>query len=297
MVPTDIALIRKVANAMIPAQSPVMVPKVDPLLHTRNPLLTQRLLPSNLLTDNALKADINSAEQFSTCKRPPPSVKSSIKSIPSDSVVAQLPPPFVTPTKHVTFLDMKIDDDDDDVKLSELVGKSNDKPAGIGKTKSNAMISQSRRKNRQKTFKIDKSLEVRNGDQHVCAICGDTFELKSLLKRHMRSKHCNDTFNCHLCGRVFLRKCGLSSHINMHAKQKGCKCDICHKEFHDVSSMRRHQRMHTGVKGYACDICDKQFWRKDNLQDHIKKHHPSNAKVDDPMNNTPPPLVCNANSL
>ena len=175
---------------------------------------------------------------------------------------------------------VKLEAPESKVKFSLPTGKPESKPpasnklpnpVALKKAMSQKIIAQSRRKSAF-NFKVRK-VNNENVGKHICSICGDTFVLKRMLKRHVRSQHCNDTFNCHLCGRIFLRKCGLASHINMHAKQKGSKCNICNKQFMDVSSMRRHQKMHNGVKGFACDVCNKEFWRKDGLQEHIKRHH------------------------
>ncbi|XP_078615338.1 uncharacterized protein LOC144884155 [Branchiostoma floridae x Branchiostoma japonicum] len=81
---------------------------------------------------------------------------------------------------------------------------------------------------------------------HACSHCGEKFESRSKLTKHVRSLH------------------------------QRMRCTICGLELSNRFNHDRHVKMkHTSQRDFACVVCAKTFKRSDHLQRHMQNTHPS----------------------
>ncbi|KAM8730391.1 uncharacterized protein AB9X84_000490 isoform 4-T4 [Acanthopagrus schlegelii] len=139
------------------------------------------------------------------------------------------------------------------------------------------------------------------GKKHYsCFECGDGFQYKGSLQRHMlchlgngsssslANKKCygikqkadseiivhtgKTPFACVLCRKKFTHQQSLKRHIRVHTGEKPYGCDVCVKTFKHQESLKRHMRVHTGEKPFGCDVCRKTFDNQQSLKRHMRVH-------------------------
>ncbi|KAJ9596449.1 hypothetical protein L9F63_012533 [Diploptera punctata] len=87
--------------------------------------------------------------------------------------------------------------------------------------------------------------------QHICNICGDTFERKSDLGNHIVCHQVDRPHACRICGNLFLRKADLQNHMVCHQVERPHRCAICGADFQRPSSLTNHMKIHTYLPGRA----------------------------------------------
>ena len=104
-----------------------------------------------------------------------------------------------------------------------------------------------------------------------CPQCGQEFEEKEIMQRHIDSKH-SDTksYHCDKCPSSFGIKSSLLSHIrNMHGVQVASKCEVCDKEYSSPFRLKIHIRnQHEATKSFVCQDCGKSFKVRHNMEEH-----------------------------
>ena len=107
-------------------------------------------------------------------------------------------------------------------------------------------------------------------------ICG-----KINLENHINRIHLNKPISkehvCQLCGNSYNKVHHLTQHIkSFHNNEKPYKCEICQKSFIRTSSLKEHMDSHTGVQRYKCPYCEKPFTHSGSMFHHKKncKYNP-----------------------
>ncbi|XP_053274546.1 zinc finger and SCAN domain-containing protein 2 [Pleuronectes platessa] len=133
-------------------------------------------------------------------------------------------------------------------------------------------------------------------NMYSCKLCGQTFHLPSLLRRHSgqcQPKHqqrcppptagrkrsrlqlyppgCSP-FRCTECNRDFNRLENLKTHLRIHTGERPFTCSVCSKCFRHSGALTRHFRIHTGEKPYVCGQCGKSFRNCGGLKFHQRAH-------------------------
>uniref|UniRef100_A0A8C3YH29 Zinc finger protein 786 n=1 Tax=Catagonus wagneri TaxID=51154 RepID=A0A8C3YH29_9CETA len=138
----------------------------------------------------------------------------------------------------------------------------------------------------------------REGVQHPCPDCGESFWQKSLLELHQgghskdqphkASKQFNKPadleqppstsqgqrhFRCPECGRGFRRKqCLRSPPERTHSRERPFLCGECGKGFTRPSKLEEHLRVHSGERPFDCADCGRRFRLKGQLRSHQRLH-------------------------
>lgn len=129
-----------------------------------------------------------------------------------------------------------------------------------------------------KQFKNAANLSVHikmcSGDlKFTCSKCDKKFPIKSLLKKHISTKHdLKFDYYCNVCMKGFTKKSDLKNHLRSHSDDKPFKCEKCSNSYKSLSNLNQHLKMHSSSKVLECNVCNKQFTRKDSLKDHMNQH-------------------------
>ena len=113
---------------------------------------------------------------------------------------------------------------------------------------------------------------VKSNNMYVCKICGKTFSLPGLLKRHIKVHSKERPLVCEICGKRFKLSKSLNRHRRIHSDVKEC-CEFCGKGFNSSCNLRAHLRSHTGEKPYQCEICFAAFTHNVSLKTHKRSAH------------------------
>ena len=107
--------------------------------------------------------------------------------------------------------------------------------------------------------------------QYVYHLCDIIFSTADILKRHMDSKHAQDTKQGHTCG-----ECAKSFNCkdNLRRHQLTCqaihfKCPRCHHILKDIASLTHHMGL---CPIPICGTCQEQFVKLDQFREHQKSH-------------------------
>lgn len=112
-----------------------------------------------------------------------------------------------------------------------------------------------------------------------CDLCQKSFQLQSLLKRHIlthnEEEQSERKHKCDKCEASFKRPEHLKLHVNsVHLKFKPHKCGHagCEKSFTQVGDRNVHMKVHTDEKPHSCLMCQKSFRLAKGLRAHEKIH-------------------------
>lgn len=130
----------------------------------------------------------------------------------------------------------------------------------------------------------------------TCKLCGQTFPLPSLLRRHYGQcrqrlqQRCQPSvagdartrlqlyppgcspFCCTVCNREFNRLENLKTHLRIHTGERPYTCSVCLRCFRHSGALTRHFRIHTGEKPYVCGQCGRCFRNCAGLKFHQRSH-------------------------
>lgn len=120
---------------------------------------------------------------------------------------------------------------------------------------------------------------------YICNTCGQAFEQKDRLTKHVASRHRGRTpesaraYECEVCFRRFARSDMLTRHARLHTGVKPYPCTACGQVFSRSDHLATHRRTHTGEKPYSCDSCHYTACRRDMITRHMKTHRNSKGMV------------------
>ncbi|CAD5117780.1 DgyrCDS6531 [Dimorphilus gyrociliatus] len=83
----------------------------------------------------------------------------------------------------------------------------------------------------------------------------------------------NKAFMCEVCGEGFNQRIHLKKHMSKHTGIKPYKCDQCNYATVERSHLKVHNRIHTGEKPFKCNLCDYATAQNSTLKIHMKRHH------------------------
>ena len=88
-------------------------------------------------------------------------------------------------------------------------------------------------------------------EKPTCTICGEDFNIKYKLKKHMALKHGGETFDCFICKARFY----LKGHLNTHQRHvhegkivpsmEKHSCTVCGIKY-PLWKMKKHMEIHQG---------------------------------------------------
>ena len=111
---------------------------------------------------------------------------------------------------------------------------------------------------------------------HVCHSCSKTFQSKTGLNLHVRSKHTLEfRFNCSVCSKGFVSLYNYRGHLAPHDKVLELKCQECPSTFRHRSSLLQHQKAYHQGMEFKCDRegCKNVFVSQRALRDHVRAIH------------------------
>lgn len=125
--------------------------------------------------------------------------------------------------------------------------------------------------------------------EHVCDICGQSFNKKATLKRHLEkhnlesldeSEKVQERFACEVCGISFKSKYYVKDHFKMvHSQEKNEICELCGMGFKTKTMLKRHKFCkhpeEEGNRKWHCDICNKSLGSKCAYGYHMGSKHPN----------------------
>lgn len=111
-------------------------------------------------------------------------------------------------------------------------------------------------------------------DAFQCILCNKTFPNKNYFVEHDEIFHKNkkDEFKCETCGNGYNTKKNLKRHIMRNHEVPKYKCDLCGRTYKDKSYLNIHLKAHSKAK-IECESCDKVFTSKVALKQHVKNVH------------------------
>lgn len=109
-----------------------------------------------------------------------------------------------------------------------------------------------------------------------------SFNSRTLMKQHVKSKHQNVRHVCHICAKEFVSLGGLRNHIQNHdadtIEMPRIKCESCPSTFKSMAGLRKHMPSHQILpEALQCPYCPKKMPNKFLLNRHVSNRH--NYKV------------------
>ncbi len=108
--------------------------------------------------------------------------------------------------------------------------------------------------------------------KYKCDICGDKFEGKAALHKHLKNEHPDSRRHaCTFCTKMFLTKEAREFHEKSEHSKKYI-CGKCNSSFGFRSELKRHELSHEAEKPFKCHVCQKSYSWKSDLIKHMKTH-------------------------
>jgi uncharacterized Zn-finger protein len=112
-----------------------------------------------------------------------------------------------------------------------------------------------------------------------CKTCGEEFWCFNALVCHMSNENGENSYcakeipwGCEICGQYFNRKDGLKKHMMTHTAIKPYACKTCGKMFACPQGVTQHMRTHSTEGPYTCVRCGKMFKSKGGVRKHVRTH-------------------------
>ncbi|XP_060809176.1 zinc finger protein 260 isoform X8 [Amyelois transitella] len=108
-------------------------------------------------------------------------------------------------------------------------------------------------------------------DEHICQVCGKTYEMFLSLHKHMNDHY--EHFICETCGKRFATSQRMVNHSRTHERGH-FPCKRCQETFQSHASLYAHvSRIHRSNKRYKCPICDEKFVSYKHRLKHLSSVH------------------------
>jgi len=126
----------------------------------------------------------------------------------------------------------------------------------------------------------------------TASVNGSTNDENTIIKQEVD----DSSQKCTYCGEEFQYKKSLKKHLRNRHESKSLNCDSCDKAFKNSTELRQHQLIHLpdSEKPYQCELCLKRFCQKGQKNVHMKTKHSSqnhaganveeNVGLGDPLN-------------
>jgi len=120
--------------------------------------------------------------------------------------------------------------------------------------------------------KVAKHTDPADKETFLCNFCGQSFNKKEYLAKHVTKHTGEKPYQCKECGKSFRLHGVYKNHLRVHRGIKDYKCSYCEKMFMQRQHLKVHERRHTGDKRHKCDECGKAFVEPATLRNHLKTH-------------------------
>jgi KRAB domain-containing zinc finger protein len=120
--------------------------------------------------------------------------------------------------------------------------------------------------------KLAKHTDPADKETFLCNFCGQSFNKKEYLAKHLTKHTGGKPYQCKECGKSFRLYGVYKNHLRVHRGIKDYKCAHCEKMFMQRQHLVVHERRHTGDKRHKCEECGKAFVEPATLRNHLKTH-------------------------
>lgn len=110
---------------------------------------------------------------------------------------------------------------------------------------------------------------------HLCSYCNYTSTTRANIKKHEIAVHEDPDrrdFSCDKCTKKFKTSSNLYEHMRVHNPDYRHLCPVCNKEFKSMVGYNQHLRLHSGDL-FACGACGEKFQSKHSVNRHEKDIH------------------------
>lgn len=149
----------------------------------------------------------------------------------------------------------------------------------------------------ENTYRLKDHMKIHDKDQnpYSCKICDIGFTTKFVYERHIMEHHKGreQSFDCEECGKTYTAERNLKRHIETkHTNNSKYTCELCEKQFDWSHDLRRHRKfvhqidekrvnlpgININSNYIECYICKKIFNGRSNLNRHLETVHNDNCE-------------------
>lgn len=120
--------------------------------------------------------------------------------------------------------------------------------------------------------------EVPAKPEHVCKVCGETFERAQALSLHFKLAHPPPHLICNICECPCVSEAALLMHLKKH-EPKAFSCETCGAEYDNAVSLNNHMKTHVTTLLFACSKCDAGFSSTSEISVHLRTVHGNEQKM------------------